>query len=63
MTQEKRRYDAPRPGAVRFCVIVDHEQVKYLKTFAKQYKIRITDLVGDCFAKYIDKLERSKKTD
>lgn len=60
MTGEKRD-DAPRSGAVRFTVIVEKRFVNFLKNYAKSNKIRITDLIGDCFESYIERLKSGRE--
>jgi len=60
---EERRDDAPRDGAVRFTVIVEKRFVSFLRTYAKRNKLRLTDIIGDAFEQYIERVKSSNRRD
>jgi|688.fasta_scaffold722125_3 hypothetical protein len=57
----EKRQDAPREGAMRFTVIVEKKFVTYLKNYAKKHQLRITDMIGDCFEQYIERLKSGRE--
>ena len=60
MTTEKRP-DAPREGAIRFTVITEKRFVTFLKSYAQKNNLKITDLIGECFEEFIQRLKSRKK--
>lgn len=62
MTKEKRD-DAPRDGAIRFTVIVEKRFVSFLRNYAKRNKLRLTDIIGDAFEQYIERIKSGNARD
>lgn len=63
MTEDEKRRDACRNGAIRWTVIVEKAQVNFFKNYALKNNARITDLIGEAFDEYIAKLKTSERRD
>jgi hypothetical protein len=61
MKEEEKRADAPREGATRWTIIVEKQYVTYLKNYSKKHNVRLTDLIGDAFGNWIERIKSGRE--
>jgi hypothetical protein len=55
---EEKRADACREGAQRYTMIIEKQYVNFLKSFSKETGVRITDIVNEALAHWINRKRR-----
>jgi hypothetical protein len=61
MKEEEKRADAPREGATRWTIIVEKQYVTFFKNYSKKHNVRLTDLIGDAFGNWIERIKSGRE--
>jgi hypothetical protein len=60
-TEEEKRRDAPREGAIRWTVIIEKQYVTFLKNYSKKNNVQITQLIGDALGHWIERIKQGRE--